>query len=116
MSILRRLGEALGMKALDYPVPEHANTFWYSLGGITLLCFLITFITGWVLTQFYDPSPSLAHASTNYISESPGIGLIRSVHYWSANLGFMLLIAHMLQVMFTGAYSPPRTITYLFTV
>lgn len=114
MSRLRNLREALGLTALEYPVPIHANTFWYSLGGITLVCFVITFITGVLLSQFYNPSPAVAHASVSYISSMPIIGLIRALHYWSANLGFILLIAHMLRVMFTGAYRPPRTMTYLF--
>ena len=108
--------ERLGLSALDYPVPSHANTFWYSLGGITLLSFLVTFVTGILLTQFYNPSPTVAHASVNYISDTPGLGTIRALHHWSANLGFALVIAHMLRVLFTGAYRPPRTITYLVGV
>ena len=109
----RNWRDALGMTALEYPVPTHANTFWYSLGGITLTCFVVTFVTGAILTQFYNPSPTLAHASVNYIANSPGLGLIRALHHWSANLGFLLLIAHMLRVLFTGAFRPPRTVTYL---
>jgi len=31
--------EASGLAAFDYPVPAHANTLWYSLGGITLSSF-----------------------------------------------------------------------------
>lgn len=108
--------ERLGVSALDYPVPTHANTFWYSLGGITLLSFLVTFVTGILLTQFYNPSPTVAHASVHYISDTPGLSTIRALHHWSANLGFALLIAHMLRVLFTGAYRPPRTITYLVGV
>jgi ubiquinol-cytochrome c reductase cytochrome b subunit len=45
--------------------------------------------------------------------ETPGLGFIRGLHHWSANLGFALLIAHMLRVMFTHAYRAPRAITYL---
>jgi ubiquinol-cytochrome c reductase cytochrome b subunit len=108
--------EPLGLTALDYPVPTHANTFWYSLGGITLFCFVVTFVTGAILTQFYNPSPVVAHASVRYIAATPGLKLIRALHHWSANLGFALLIAHMLRVVFMGGYRPPRTITYLFGV
>jgi ubiquinol-cytochrome c reductase cytochrome b subunit len=114
MSILGDWRKAIGLTALDYPVPIHANTFWYSLGGITLICFVITFITGGILSQFYNPSPAVSHASASYISNTQILGLVRAIHHWSANLGFMLLIAHMVRVMLTGAYRPPRTITYLF--
>jgi len=41
---------------------------------------------------------------------------VRALHYWSANIGFVLLIAHMLRVYFTGAFRPPRTITYVVGV
>jgi ubiquinol-cytochrome c reductase cytochrome b subunit len=112
----RNWREGLGLTALDYPIPIHANTLWYSLGGITLFCFVVTFITGAILTQFYNPTPAVAHASVRYITETPGLGFIRALHHWSANLGFALLIAHMLRVVFTAAYRPPRTITYLFGV
>ena len=113
MSGWRDWREALGLTAVDYPVPTHANTFWASLGGITLICFTVTIISGAVLTQFYNPSPAVAHASVRYISDTPGLALIRALHHWSANLGFVLLIAHMLRGIFMGAYRPPRTVNYL---
>ncbi len=105
--------EAIGLAALDYPVPSHANTFWHSLGGITMLSFAVTIVTGIFLTQFYNPTPQLAHASVRYIAGAPAIALIRALHHWSANIGFMLLITHMLRVMLTGAFRPPRIPTYL---
>ncbi len=95
---LRNWRELLDLTALKYPVPTHANTFKYSLGGITLICFGVTLVTGAILTQFYNPSPSGAHASVNYIANTPGLGLIRALHHWSANFGFLLLIAHMLNL------------------
>jgi ubiquinol-cytochrome c reductase cytochrome b subunit len=104
--------EAIGLPALEYPVPAHANTFWYSLGGTTLICFVVSFVTGTILTQFYNPTPTVAHASVTYISSTTWLRLIRALHHWSANVGFLLLIAHMLRVVFTGAFRPPRTITY----
>lgn len=113
MSMWSKLSEALGLTALDYPVPTHANTFWYSLGGITAACFGVTIITGIILTQFYNPTPAVAHASVRYIMDTPGLGFIRALHHWSANLGFVLLLVHMFRVMFTHAYRAPRTITYL---
>ena len=108
-----KLKEALGLSALEYTVPTHANTFWYSLGGVTLICFVVSFVTGATLTQFYNPTPTVAHASVNYIASTPWLRLIRALHYWSANLGFILLIGHMLRVMLTGAFRPPRIISYL---
>jgi ubiquinol-cytochrome c reductase cytochrome b subunit len=116
MSETRNWREALGLPALEYSVPVHANTFWYSLGGITLTCFVVSFVTGAILSQFYNPSPAVAHASVNYIANTPWLRFIRSLHHWSANLGFLLLMAHMVRVMFTGAFRPPRTVTYLLGI
>jgi ubiquinol-cytochrome c reductase cytochrome b subunit len=113
MSARSNWREALGLSALEYSVPTHANTFWYSLGGLTLACFVVSFITGAILTQFYNPAPAVAHASVNYLATTPGLKFVRALHHWSANLGILLLIAHMVRVMFTGAFRPPRTVTYL---
>ena len=112
MPTKKTLWEALGLKALEYPVPKHANSFWYSLGGLTLASFVVTLVTGAVLTQFYNPTPAVAHASVNYIANTSGLGWIRALHHWSANIGFFLLIVHMLRIFFTGAYRPPRVATY----
>jgi len=112
MPTKKNLWGALGLEALEYPVPKHANTLWYSLGGLTLTCFVITMVTGAVMTQFYNPTPAIAHASVNYIASTPGLGWIRALHHWSANIGFVLLIVHMLRIFFTGAYRPPRVATY----
>jgi quinol-cytochrome oxidoreductase complex cytochrome b subunit len=108
--------EVAGIDALNYPVPAHANTIWYSLGGITLCSLIIAFLSGAVLTQFYNPTPAAAHDSVRFMSEAPLVGLVRGIHYWSANIGFGLLIIHVLRVIFTGAYRAPRTVNYLVGV
>lgn len=105
--------KAVGFDALQYPVPQHNNTLQYSLGGLTLICFSLTFLTGFLLTQFYNPTPAVAYASVRYISLKPGPAFLRGLHFWSANIGFFILILHMLRVIFTGAYRPPRTVNYL---
>jgi len=38
-------------------VPPHVNIF-YCLGGITLVCFLIQFATGFAMTFYYRPDGS----------------------------------------------------------
>ncbi|MBW1960359.1 MAG: cytochrome bc complex cytochrome b subunit [Deltaproteobacteria bacterium] len=108
--------KTIGLDALEYPVPVHANSLWYALGGISLTCFGVAFLTGMILTQFYNPTPQVAHASVRYMSASPGLSFIRALHHWSANLGFIVLIAHMLRVMVTGAFRPPRTAIYIVGV
>jgi ubiquinol-cytochrome c reductase cytochrome b subunit len=104
--------KASGLSALYYHVPRHANTVWYSLGGLTFFCFLMAMGSGMLMAQFYSPSPSTAYASVKYISTTSGLQFLRGVHFWSANLGFLMLIIHMLRVIVTGAFRPPRIPTY----
>ena len=39
--VWRALDERLGLSDLTYPVPRHANTVAYSLGGISLIGFIV---------------------------------------------------------------------------
>jgi len=107
-----KLKKVTGLSALYYKVPQHATTIWYSFGGVTLFCFLMAMGSGTIMAQFYSPSPATAYASVQYIRTTPVIQLIRGIHYWSANLGFMMLIIHMLRVIITGAFRHPRILTY----
>src|SRR6266516_860394 len=79
------IDERLGIKGLQYPVPEHANKLAYSLGGLSLLTFVVMVATGVVLTQYYNPDPAQAHASVARIIETVSLGrFVRGVHYWGA--------------------------------
>ena len=52
-------------------VPPHVNIF-YCLGGITLVCFLIQFATGFAMTFYYKPTVAEAYKSCLlYTSPSP---------------------------------------------
>ncbi|MCF8109739.1 MAG: cytochrome b N-terminal domain-containing protein [Desulfohalobiaceae bacterium] len=105
--------EKLGFKNFDYPVPEHANRLSRLIGGLALASFFITFITGILLTQFYNPSPDTAHTSVRYIMHVPWLSYIRSLHNVSANIGLALVILHMIRVLLSHAYIQPRIGTYL---
>jgi len=109
---LEKFKQTTGLSALYYKVPQHANTIWYSFGGVTLFCFLVAMASGIIMAQFYSPSPATAYASVKYINTTAGLKLIRGVHYWSANLGFLMMIIHMLRIIITGAFRRPRIITY----
>ena len=66
-------------------VPPHVNIF-YCLGGITLVCFLIQFATGFAMTFYYKPTVAEAYASVQYLMSDVSFGwLIRSIHRWSAS-------------------------------
>lgn len=109
------LDERLGLSGIRYAVPEHANTLPYLLGGISLMGFAILFITGIYLAQFYHPHPTEAHDSVIYIITNLPFGdLIRSVHFWTAQIVTLTVLLHFLRILFTGSYKKPREVNWLF--
>jgi quinol-cytochrome oxidoreductase complex cytochrome b subunit len=94
---------------LRYPVPEHANSLAYTLGGVTLVSFVLLVITGIYLAQFYDPTPANAPASVAYITDKAFAGeLIRSLHYWLSSAFVVTLVLHMVRTFVTGSFKLPR--------
>ena len=111
------LDDRLGVKALQYPVPEHANTLGWSLGGLTAATLLVLIATGIVLAQFYNPMPESANASVRDIVTNVWAGqLLRGVHYWAAQAMYVLAALHLLRVFLTGSYKPPREANWLIGV
>ena len=90
---------------LKKPVPKHAIRWYFCLGGITFALFLIQGVTGILLSLYYRPTPGEAYESILFIMNNVRFGwLIRSIHSWSATLMIAFCLAHMLRVLFTGAY------------
>ncbi len=108
------LDDRLGIGGLRYPVPRHANSLAYTLGGITLVSFVLLVITGIYLAQFYDPTEARAHISVTYITDTAFAGeLIRSLHYWLATIFLVTLVLHMIRTFVTAAYKPPREFIWI---
>lgn len=111
------IDERLGLKALQYPVPEHANRLSWSLGGLTAVSLIVLVLTGIVLTQFFNPMPERANASVRRIVEDVWAGeLLRGVHFWAAQAMYVLAALHLLRVFFTGSYKRPREANWLIGV
>lgn len=109
--------ERLGVKALQYPVPEHANNLVWSLGGLTAAALMILIATGIFLTQFYSPTPEVANSSVRDIATRVWAGeFVRGVHYWTAQAMYVLAALHLLRVFFTGSYKRPREANWLIGV
>lgn len=111
------LDERLGLKGLQYPIPEHANKLAYSLGGLTLVTFILMVTTGIYLTQYYNPDPTVAHESVRNIITSVSFGeFIRGFHYWGAMAMIVLVGLHLLRVFVSGSYKRPREANWIFGV
>ena len=115
--VLDVVDDRLGIKALQYPVPEHANNLGWSLGGLTALTLLVLIITGILLAQWYTPVPEEANASVRHIvSHVWGGQFVRGVHFWAAQAMYVLAAIHLLRVFLTGSYKLPREANWLVGV
>jgi len=83
-------------------------------GGAAIFLVLVLAITGTLELFYYIPTPENAATSVQIITYLvPFGGLIRSLHYWSAQWLLIVSAVHLLRVVFTGAYAPPRRFNYL---
>ena len=113
---LAAVDERLGIDALRYPVPEHANNLGWSLGGLTLISFLTLLVTGIYLAQFYNPMPEQANQSVRALTDVWVGPFARGLHYWAAQAMYVLVALHLLRVVFHGSYKRPREGNYLVGV
>lgn len=115
--LVQAVDERLGIDALRYPVPEHANNLGWSLGGLTAVSFLVLLVTGVYLAQFYNPIPEVANQSIRDLVTSVWLGAFtRNVHYWAAQAMYVLAALHLLRVIFHGSYKRPREGNWLVGV
>jgi quinol-cytochrome oxidoreductase complex cytochrome b subunit/mono/diheme cytochrome c family protein len=77
--------------------------------------FMVQAFTGILLIASYSPSSSTAWASVFYISNEMWMGwFIRGVHHFAAQAMVVLLVLHLLQVLWAGAYRQPRELNWWF--
>jgi ubiquinol-cytochrome c reductase cytochrome b subunit len=101
--------ERMGLKALAYEVPEHANNLAWSLGALTAISFFTLAVTGIYIAQWYYPMPEVANQSVRTIVTSAPLGsLARGLHYWAAQAMYVLALLHMARVFLHGSFKRPR--------
>ena len=105
---------ALLKEALDEPIPGGVR--WrYVFGSALVVVFMVQAFTGILLMSSYSPSSSMAWASVFYISHVMWMGwFIRGVHHFAAQAMVVLLVFHLLQVLWAGAYRRPRELNWWF--
>jgi len=105
--------DRLGLRALDYSIPEAANRWPYMLGGVTSALIVLLVLTGLYLEQFYQPTPVGARDSVLYIITRAPLGdWVRSVHYWASGALTVSLTAHLAYVFWRRSYRKPREVTW----
>lgn len=116
---LGRSEERSGLKKLivgnffERPLPK--NLSWFRcLGGLALVTFLIQVGTGIFLVSFYVPSVAVAFSSVQHIRHEVLYGwLISKLHLVGAQIMIGCIIAHLLRVLFKGAYNRPRELHWI---
>lgn len=111
------LVERAGLAAFTYPIPTHANSLPYTLGGISFVGFLMLALTGFWLAQFYDPMPEHVRGSIEFIESKAAFGaFVRGIHFWTANIVVVTVFLHMVRVFATASYKRPRELNWLVGV
>jgi quinol-cytochrome oxidoreductase complex cytochrome b subunit len=96
--------------------PARQSRWRYTLGsgGTAVFLALVVGATGILEMFYYVPTLDQAALSIQTISYLvPFGGLVRNLHYWSAQLLLVVTAVHLVRVVFTGAYAPPRRFNYL---
>ncbi|MDL2342152.1 MAG: cytochrome b N-terminal domain-containing protein [Patescibacteria group bacterium] len=105
MSKKHPLVEALN-RSMIKDVPSYGNKFFYSLGFLTMIAFVMLIITG-VIMSFYGPAWWLTGGVGKYM---------RSVHLWATQAFVLFMVLHLLIVFFTSGYKKPRRLTWMLGV
>lgn len=97
-----------------HPVPKYARKFYYCFGGLTFFTFILQVLTGILLAVYYKPTPEAAYQSIQFIMNEVTMGaVVRTIHRICSNLMVVFVILHMLRVIYTGSYKPPRQFNWV---
>ena len=84
-------------------VPAYANKFVYSLGFLSMTCFVLLIITG-VVMAIFGPNWWLVS----------GVGkFFRSIHLWATQAFVLFILLHLIIVFFSSGFKKPRRLTWV---
>jgi ubiquinol-cytochrome c reductase cytochrome b subunit len=86
--------------------PSYANKFFYSLGFLSMISFVMLIITG-VVMSFYGPNW--------WLTTTPG-QYLRSVHMWATQAFVLFVLLHLAIVFFTSGFKKPRQLTWVLGI
>jgi quinol-cytochrome oxidoreductase complex cytochrome b subunit len=105
---------ALHLRPLRVPQKTLRYSHTFGLGGTSLVLALLLMATGILMMFVYQPVPGRAYDSIVDMQEEILFGrLVRSVHYWCANLLIVSALFHMLRVFLTGGLHGPRQFNWI---
>ena len=96
-------------------IPAAQSRWRYTLGagGTAVFLGLVLLLTGALEMFYYIPTQADAALSIQTISYLvPFGGFVRNLHFWAAQMLLVVTAVHLVRVVFTGAYAPPRRFNY----
>ncbi len=98
---------------VDFPTPKNLN-YWWTFGGILMVCLVTQIVTGVVLAMHYVPHVDYAFASVQRIERDVPFGwLVQNIHSNGASMFFLAVYIHMFRGLYYGSYKPPREVLWI---
>lgn len=85
----------------------------FCLGGLSFLAFIVLAFTGLLLMFHYEPGSGSFNSILTIHSYIPFGDIIRSLHYWAGQIMVLTVTLHMLRVIWTKSYKPPRELNWV---
>ncbi|MDA8442159.1 MAG: cytochrome b N-terminal domain-containing protein [Peptococcaceae bacterium] len=105
------------IRARQVPARALSVVYTFCLGGISFLAFVVLAVTGVLLMFHYQPGYSDGyHSVLNLASVIPYGAVLRNLHYWAGQIMVITVALHMVRVVWTQSYRPPRELNWVVGV
>ena len=95
----------MGVDYMMFPSPRNLN-YWYTFGGILMMCLMSQIITGIILAMHYVPHVDMAFDSVQRIRRDVPFGwLLQPMHAVGASMFFFAVYVHMFRGLYYGSYN-----------
>ena len=89
----------------------------FCLGGLAFTALLVLALSGLLLLFYYRPGAAEAYPSIIFLEESVyGGRYLRSLHRLASHAFLVCMFLHILRVVLTGAFAPPRQRNWIIGV
>jgi len=126
MRLIKQLGEwfdarlqigATLRETAEHPVPRETASWFYVFGSAAVVVFILQIFSGIMLALIYVPSAGEAWNSLQTLNHEVTLGwFARAVHGWGSEFMVAIVLLHMVQVFWFGAYKYPRELTWVVGV
>jgi len=108
-----RLGYRNLTQVFKTRILPHGPSWSLTTGGCVLALLIIQCVTGLLLMAGYSPSALTAWASVHFIEQTLAGRFIRGVHHFASHALIIVFMVHLLRVLVTAAFRPPRELIWI---